>query len=208
MTAIGWKPLQDFCEKNLPSCVGCLNILDLRGNRRIVQVANRILYFIALLIAAWCCMTLTHEAGHVLGGWCSGGTLIAYDLRPWKLPYSLFAPDPQPLVTLWAGPLLGVLVPLAFAATVRRDGVWFIAHFCMLANGVYLAAAWISQDPYLDTPRLLQEGAHPASIAIYCAVTIGLGYFAFRRSCIALLSPPAAPQAKPQNAPPVDRTQT
>jgi hypothetical protein len=140
-----------------------------------------------LLLVSWCVMTFTHEFGHVVGGWLGGGTLQEVDLVPWRLPYSIFEPDPRPLLTLWSGPLLGVFVPWIAALLVRRNGIWFIAYFCMLANGVYLAGAWISGDRFLDTPRLLEHGAHPATIVLYCAITIGVGYHGLRRCCLQIL---------------------
>ena len=133
-------------------------------------------------------MTFVHEAGHVVCGWASGATLTAVDLRPWRMPYSLYQPDPHPLITLWGGPLLGVLVPVALAWLIRKNWGWFIAHFCTLANGGYIALAWASGDRYLDTTKLLEHGAHPASIAVYCAVTIACGYVGFRNQCVRTLS--------------------
>jgi len=129
-------------------------------------------------------MTLTHETGHLIGGWCCGGTLVNADLLPWHLPYSFFSPDPHPLITLWCGPILGVVMPLMTAMVVRRDWAWLIAYFCILANGAYIATAWFSGDPQLDTQKLLHHGAHPIGIVIYCALAIGAGYVGFRRSCI------------------------
>ena len=75
---------------------------------------------------------------------------------------------------------------------VRRNWAWFVAHFCLLANGSYLALAWVSGEQHLDTPRLLQHGAHPVTIAAYCVLTIGVGYAGFRRQCVRVLSPGAA----------------
>lgn len=151
---------------------------------------RRIVQFVLLLIAAWMVMTFTHEMGHIIGGTCFGGTLKSADLVPWHLPYSIFEPDPLPLVTLWSGLILGVLVPVAFAIVFQRDWMWFIANFCLLANGAYIATAWFSGDRHLDTPQLLDHGASPIAIAIYCLLTIGFGYVGFRRSCIFTLSPP------------------
>ncbi len=151
---------------------------------------RRILWFIVLLIASWCVMTFTHETGHIVGGWCCGATLIDAELVPWRLPFSLFDPDPRPLVTLWSGPILGVLVPLTVALIVRRDWMWFIASFCVLANGAYIATAWLSGDRFLDTQRLLENGAHPVTIALYCTLTTGCGYVGFRRSCIRVFQHP------------------
>jgi hypothetical protein len=138
---------------------------------------------LGLLSASWCVMVITHEGGHVIGGVLAGGTLRHADLRPWTLPHSHFDPDPYPLLTLWAGPLLGVLVPVAIAAAIRRRWAWFIGNFCLLGNGAYLAVAWVNGGAYLDTPRLLAEGAAPAQIVAYCLLTIGFGYARFRSSC-------------------------
>ena len=51
-----------------------------------------------------------------------------------------------------------------------------------------LATAWISNEPFLDTPKLLEHGASPMTVFLYCTVTIGFGYFGFRRSCQNVLS--------------------
>ena len=121
----------------------------------------------------------------------------AADLYPWHLPYSLFAPDPHPLVTLWGGPILGVLIPVMAAAFIRNDWAWFVANFCLLANGLYLATAWFTGDRYLDTAKLLEHGAHPIWIAGYCAATIGFGYAGFRRHLLRILSQPQQPPLNP-----------
>ncbi|TWU34142.1 hypothetical protein Q31b_56130 [Novipirellula aureliae] len=144
---------------------------------------KRLLQFIMLLVASWTVMTLTHEVGHLIGGKLGGAALREFDLAPWRLPYSLHSPDPHPQLTLWAGPLLGVILPLTVAAVVRHWTVWFIADFCLLANGVYLALAWWMGDRFLDTPRMLDANVHPVWIATYCVLTIGIGYAWFRRDC-------------------------
>lgn len=145
---------------------------------------GRVVVFLGLLILSWIVMTFTHELGHLIGGWASGATLVDADLAPWRMPYSLHGPDPHPLVTLWCGPLLGVLIPLAIAAVIRRPSAWLVADFCLLANGLYLALAWLSGDRFLDTPRLLDAGAHPITITVFCLLTISIGYVRFRRDCV------------------------
>lgn len=149
--------------------------------------------FGGLLAAAWCVMTFTHESGHLIGGWLSGAELAALELRPWHLPYSLFRPDPQPLVTLWAGPLLGVVVPQLLAMLLRQQWWRFIANFCLIANGSYIAVGWFSGDAFLDTTRLIDQGAHPALVACYCLVTIPIGYIRFRSDCVRLFTDADAP---------------
>lgn len=141
-----------------------------------------------LLVASWCVMTFTHEVGHIFGGWVSGGTLSQADLVPWRMPYSFFDPNPHPLFTLWCGPMFGVIGPALTGMIIRKKWSWFIADFCILANGMYIATAWLSGDHYLDTAKLLEHGAHPVSILVFCIVTIGIGYFRFRRDCIGVLT--------------------
>jgi hypothetical protein len=154
-------------------------------------VTARLIRFLALLVTAWTIMALTHEVGHLVGGWAGGGTLQSAELRPWRLPHSHFAPDPAPLATLWSGPALGVLAPLALAMLLHREAAWFVAYFCLLANGTYLALSWASGEPHLDGPRLLAHGASPLALGVYCTATIGSGYWGFRRCCLRLLKPAA-----------------
>lgn len=128
-------------------------------------------------------MVTTHELGHVIAGTLSGGQLVDAELRPWKLPHSHFMPDPRPLVTLWGGPILGVAMPLLMAAMIRRNWGWFIADFCVIAGGTYIALAWISNEPLLDTARLLKAGAPRWQIGLFCVVTVVPGYVRFRNRC-------------------------
>lgn len=152
-------------------------------------MACRVVKLLLLLLIAWCVMTLTHELGHVTAGWAGGGQLVMAELRPWRLPYSLHQPDPHPLVTLWGGPILGVVLPTLMACAVRRNWVWLIAGFCLLANGTYLAVAWFSDDAQLDTQKLLHAGAAGWMIWGYSAVCIGAGYGMFRRSVRSVMTP-------------------
>ncbi len=140
-------------------------------------------------------MVTTHEAGHLVGGWASGAELTACDLAPWRLPYSIHHPDPHPKVTLWAGPLIGVLLPLATAIVFRHRSVWLVADFRLIANGSYLALAFASDDRFLDTTRLLDAGTHPLGIVAFCLATIPTGYIRLRDDCVRLLSHEPDPTA-------------
>jgi hypothetical protein len=155
-----------------------------------------VLRFMLLLVLSWSVMVTTHELGHIVSGCCLGATLDDFDIRPWRLQYSLFSSDSHPLLTLWGGPVLGVLAPLAVAMLFSTPEIWFVADFCLLANGVYLALAWIAGDSHLDTPRILQHGGSPVVVAIFCMITIGIGYLRFRRDVIAVFSK-ASPQLRP-----------
>jgi len=134
-------------------------------------------------------MVTTHEAGHIISGVLGGGVLVHAELRPWKLPHSHFMPDARPLATLWGGPILGVAIPMLAAVIIRRNWCWFIADFCLIAGGTYIALAWISNEPLLDTARLLKSGAPRWQIAAFCLITILPGYARFRSRCIEWLRP-------------------
>ena len=133
-------------------------------------------------------MTFTHESGHMVGGFVGGARLTDFEVAPWRLPYSLHSPDPHPLLTLWAGPVLGIAVPGLMAMVLRYSWTRFIADFCLLANGLYVALSGVAGDRLLDTPRLLDAGASPIGIVAFCALTIGVGYVRFRGDCVAVLS--------------------
>ena len=150
------------------------------------MLAARTAKFALLIGAAWCVMCVTHEGGHVVGGRLGGGELASFWPGPWPPPHSRFAPDPRPVLTLWAGPVLGCLIPLALAALIRRRWAWFVADFCVLANGCYLACSWITGDRLLDAPRLLAAGVSPAWVGLFAAAAGGVGYVRFRADCRAV----------------------
>ena len=147
---------------------------------------------LALTLLGWCVMGATHEAGHLLGGWAGGGTPRDWWLGPWPPPHSRVAPDPHPALTLWAGPVLGCGVPVLLAALVPgrwprwRARGWFLADFCLLANGAYLLVAWVTGDRLLDTARLLAAGVSPVRIALFAGTATAVGYVRFREDCRAV----------------------
>lgn len=149
---------------------------------------GRVVALLGWLMLSWVVMCVTHESGHLLGGWLGGATLVAYDLAPWRLPYSIHDPDPHPQGTLWAGPLFGMVAPVLVAMLIRRDRAWFVADFCLLANGCYLTLGWVWGERWHDTQRLLAAGASPWLIGVTGGTATAIGYLRFRRDCQALWS--------------------
>lgn len=137
---------------------------------------------------AWLVMTLSHELGHVAAGLIGGGRLQHLELRPWRLPHSMFVGDRHPLITLWAGPLLGSAVPMLVASRMRRPATTFIAWFCVTANAAYLLLGCLSGDAELDSGRMIALGLAPAAVFGPAALALPIGYWGFRRSCLKLLS--------------------
>jgi len=105
----------------------------------------QLLYCISLLSGCWLTMMGVHELGHVVGGLLTGGTVSHVVLHPLAISRTDLSVNPDPAVVVWAGPMLGVLLPLVLLL-VSRKGNWsqtplvqFFAGFCLIANGAYIA---------------------------------------------------------------------
>lgn len=137
----------------------------------------RLAYALAVLPASWYAMMAVHEFGHVLGASATGGTVRHVSLPLLGFSRTDIAPNPHPLAVAWAGPVVGVLLPLlmwAIAHAVLRyryrllqQTLRFFAGFTFLANGAYLGAGWL--DHIGDAGDLLRHGA-----ALWQLVTFGV----------------------------------
>lgn len=163
---------------------GSAGVSDVRAETR----TTRFVTVIVWLAWAWIVMTVSHELGHVIAGLVGGARVIQLELRPWHLPHSLLAGDRHPLATLWAGPVLGCLVPMLVARTSGRPAIWFIAWFCLLANATYLLLGYFSGDGQLDSAKMIAAGGRPIEILGAAIPALPIGYIRFRRSCIDLFS--------------------
>ncbi len=109
---------------------------------RIVQLV----LILSILLASWLGMQAVHESGHVLGAWATGGRVSRVVLNPLTLSRTDLATNPRPLSVVWAGPVIGVLFPVAMwlvAGAAKMRGAFvlrFFAGFCLVANGAYLSA--------------------------------------------------------------------
>jgi hypothetical protein len=114
-------------------------------------------------------MQAVHESGHALAAWLTGGIIQKVVLHPLAFSRTDVNPNPHPLVEIWAGPLLGSLLPLLGWALVVRWRVpyvflWrFFAGFCLVANGVYLLCGSFAAET--DPGDLMRLGV-PQSVLI------------------------------------------
>lgn len=133
----------------------------------------------------WVLMLLTHELGHGLAAWLTGGEVVSTDLRPGALGHTLVEPNPHPHWVVWGGFLSGCLLPLGAWAAIHRavpriaGDLRLLVGFCLLANGAYLAAG--GGESLTDTGVLLSLGwPYPVLIAIGLLLAIP-GYLLCRR---------------------------
>lgn len=110
----------------------------------------------------WLAMMAVHELGHVLGAWFTGGHVTRVVLHPLAISRTDVSPNPSPLLVVWAGPLFGVLLPLAtwlVFSLARIPGAYlsrFFAGFCLVANGAYIGLG--SVDGIGDAGEMTRHG--------------------------------------------------
>jgi len=141
-------------------------------------------FYQALLLATflplcWLWMMAVHELGHVAGAWLTGGTVQRVVLHPLAFSRTDVAPNPQPVVVVWAGPLVGVLLPLAMLAVWKLNNwpavhlIRFFAGFCLIANGAYIGAG--SWSAIGDAGDMLRAGSPAWTLWLFGLLTIPLG---------------------------------
>ncbi|QDU12805.1 hypothetical protein CA11_05850 [Gimesia maris] len=74
----------------------------------------QLLFCISCLVFCWLAMMGVHELGHVLGGLFTGGSISRVVLHPFSISRTDLSVNPLPALVVWAGPVLGVLLPLLF----------------------------------------------------------------------------------------------
>lgn len=131
------------------------------------------------LLGSWLAMQATHEAGHSLGAWLTGGRVARVVLHPLTISRTDLSHNPHPLLVVWAGPAIGVIAPLIFwmiAACLRMAGTFvlrFFAGFCLIANGAYISFG--SLTGIGDCGEMLREGSSIWQLWLFGLVTLPCG---------------------------------
>jgi hypothetical protein len=133
----------------------------------------------ATVVACWLGMQGVHELGHVLGAWLTGGTVERVVLHPLTISRTDLGSNPQPLIVVWAGPIIGILVPL-MAWSCIWGGKWraafvlrFFAGFCMIANGLYIGLGALGSIG--DCGEMLRHGSALWHLWLFGAVATPIG---------------------------------
>lgn len=146
---------------------------------------RQVLLVVSLLWLSWLAMMLAHETGHVIGAVGSGGTVRRVVWHPAVISRTDVQPNPHPLIEVWAGPVIGCIVPLVLAGLASamrlRIGylIWVVAGFCLIANGAYIGVGTI--DPVGDGQELIAHGAPRWSLGMFGVVAVLLGFFIWDR---------------------------
>ena len=146
---------------------------------------HQVLLIVSVLAASWMGMQAVHEFGHVLGAWITGGKVSKVVWHPLTISRTDLSYNPRPLLVVWAGPVVGVLLPLAswgLAVAMRGPGAFvnrFFAGFCLIANGAYIAFG--SFDGIGDCSTMLRHGSPIWSLWLFGAVTMPIGLWLWHR---------------------------
>jgi hypothetical protein len=145
----------------------------------------QVLLIASTLAGSWLGMQVVHEFGHALGARLTGGTVSKIVLLPWTLSRTELSSNPDPLVVTWAGPIVGVLLPLlawSVAASFRWPGIYllrFFAGFCLIANGAYLAGGAFYR--LGDAGDLQRHGTALWQLLAFAAMTVPAGLWLWHR---------------------------
>ncbi|MDB5351797.1 MAG: hypothetical protein JWN86_3044 [Planctomycetota bacterium] len=130
-------------------------------------------------LASWLGMQATHECGHVLGAWLTGGQVARVVLHPLTISRTDLAENPHPLLVAWSGACGGIVFPCVlywFARRLRASFAFVIRFFagsCLIANGAYLSIGSISQVG--DAGDLIRLGYPAWVLWIFGAISVPTG---------------------------------
>jgi hypothetical protein len=140
-------------------------------------------------------MEAVHELGHVLGAWATGGQVQQVVLNPLTISRTDVSPNPHPLVVVWAGPIIGVVLPLAVAIVLSGAGrllsrsLFFFAGFCLIANGLYIGVG--SFEAIGDAGDMLRHGSPRWTLILFGAVSVSCGLWIWH--CLTRRPSPRSP---------------
>ena len=148
-----------------------------------MQRINQLILIGTFVPFCWLAFMLLHELGHIAAAVVSGGSVRQVVLYPLTFSRTDVEPNPHPLLVVWAGPIVGTLLPLLIWWGFRRFQVpgdylaRFLAGFCLVANGAYIAIG--SFDRVGDAGDMLKHGSLPWQLWLFGLVTIPLGFLAW-----------------------------
>jgi len=133
------------------------------------------------ILCSWLGMMIVHEAGHATAAVLTGGKVQRIVLPIVGFSRTDVLPNPRPLAVVWAGPVLGELLPLALWLLARAARLtWayllrFFAGFCFVANGAYIGAA--SFDQVGDAYPMLLFGSRLWQLWLFGVMSLALGFW-------------------------------
>jgi hypothetical protein len=141
---------------------------------------NQVILIGSFVPFCWLAFMGVHELGHVLAGWLTGGSVNKVVFHPLTISRTDVEPNPQPLLVAWAGPILGIAIPLLVWGLIRLfylPGDYlarFFAGFCLIANGAYIGIG--SFENIGDAGEMRLHGSPIWVLWLFGIVTVPLGF--------------------------------
>ena len=135
-----------------------------RARHILLRVATALIF----LYPCWLGMEATHELGHVLMAWRTGGEIESVSVPLIGTSQTIVEPNPFSRVVAWGGVQWGTMIPIfacMLALIFRRrvpEPLKFFTGFCLIANGTYLAVGTMWRVG--DARDLLRMNVHPAEL--------------------------------------------
>lgn len=143
--------------------------------------AHQLLLIGTFLPLCWLGMMAVHELGHAIGAVATGGTVERAVLHPLAISRTDVSPNPNPCLVGWAGPLVGVFLPLALLVVFKVGRVslaylpQFFAGFCLVANGAYIGVGSFGRIG--DAGDMLRHGSPIWLLWLFGAVAVPVGVY-------------------------------
>ncbi len=136
-------------------------------------------------IASWYGMMATHELGHCVAAWLTGGVVEKVHFSLLGFSQTFYHENPHPLVVAWAGAAGGASVAVLLLGLSRylsgssQQALRFFAGFSFIANGLYLGLGGF--DRVGDCVDLLNHGAKLWQLVAFGIATSALGVYSWHR---------------------------
>ncbi len=147
----------------------------------LMRQVHQVLLIVTFLAFSWLAMMAVHELGHFVGAICTRATVEKVVLHPLAISRTDVGNNRNPLVVIWAGPVIGSLTPLVVLFVIRQAKwtCWplakFFAGFCLAANGAYIGCG--SFERIGDAGDLLSHGSPAWTLWLFGVVTIPCGFW-------------------------------
>ncbi len=142
---------------------------------------DQLLLIATFVPLCWLLMQAVHELGHVAMTLATGGSVTKVVLYPIAISRTDASASSHPALVVWAGPAVGVALPLALlavfkAAKWKRDYlVQFFAGTCLIANGAYLGVG--SFQHVGDAGDLIRQGCPIWCLWLFGLAAVPLGVY-------------------------------
>jgi hypothetical protein len=129
----------------------------------------------------WLAMQAVHELGHVVGAIATGGRVERVVLHPLTISRTDVSPNPFPLLVVWAGPVVGVFLPLGLLLAAKWAKfksaylIQFFAGFCLIANGAYIGVGSFGRIG--DAGDMLRHGSPIGCLWLFGVATFPFGLY-------------------------------